>query len=247
MKRATVRKIAFLHIPKSGGVSVEQVLKKHFPSKDVAPYYFPHEYAKLGEATDLSPYKLIIGHFDYDLVARLDGSFVKSVLFREPLQLVVSLYNHAATRPAHRLHAAIASGELSFEKFSRNVGGSINILSKYLLGRPAYFELAANGSSDGAIARGVQAAKANLAAFDCIGMLDEIDRFGRMLSAQAELGALEIPKLNSSQPKRVAIDGLTQAERRGLEAANWLDLAIYDAIRKSYEAGDWRTGGDVPR
>jgi hypothetical protein len=240
------KKLAFLHIPKSGGVSIEQVLKKHFSHDTVAPYYFPHEYAKLDKAAVAVQYRLIIGHFDYDLIKQLDRTFTKAVLFREPLQLVVSLYNHAASRPAHRLHAAISSGELPFAKFCR-VGGANNILSKYLLGRSVYFELTANGLNEEVIEKAVATARAHLGEFDCIGMLNEIDRFGRMLSSAVGIDALEIPKLNSPQTKRVGIHELTPTERHCLETANRLDLAIYDAVVKGYETGDWRSGsGDLP-
>jgi hypothetical protein len=239
-----VRKIAFLHIPKSGGVSIEQVLKRHFPDKEIAPYYFPSEYAKVGEAADFASHKLIIGHFDYDLLARLDRTFIRAVLFREPLQLVVSLYNHAASRPAHRLHTAITSGELSFEKFSSGVGGSINILSKYLLGRTTYFALTANGVNEKMIARGAETATTHLAEFDCIGMLDDVQRFGQALSSVTGIDASNVPQLNGSQPKHINIGELTPTELASLERANRLDLAVYEAVRKCYEAGDWRSGND---
>lgn len=238
-------KLAFLHIPKSGGVSVEQVLKKHFPREKIAPYYFPHEYAKIESSVDPCSFGLIIGHFDYDLVKRLDRTFVRAVLFRDPLQLVVSLYNHAASRPAHRLHTAISAGDLPFEKFCRTVSGASNILSKYLLGRSTYFEYVADGVNEKVIEKGVAAARRHLANFDCIGMLDEMDQFGRMLSFTAGIDMSEIPRLNSSRSKRVAIDELTPAERRSLVAANRLDLSIYEAVRKSYEAGDWRSDKQV--
>ena len=72
---------------------MEQVLKTYFPREDIAPYYFPRDYAEVKSAEQLRPYKLFIGHFDYDLLERLDSDFLKVVLIREPLQLVVSLYN----------------------------------------------------------------------------------------------------------------------------------------------------------
>lgn len=240
-----VRKIAFLHIPKSGGVSIEQVLKKQFRQEEIAPYYFPHEYSKIDASVDPCSYGLIIGHFDYDLARRLDRTFIKAVMFREPLQLVVSLYNHAASRPAHRLHAAISSGELPFEKFCRSVGGASNILSKYLLGRSTYFEFVANAVNEKVIERSILAARRHLAEFDCIGVLDEIDHFGRTLSTATGIDMSEIPKLNSSEPKRVTINELTPAERRSLETANRLDMAIYDVVKESYDAGDWRFDKDV--
>jgi hypothetical protein len=235
MKVARMRKVAFLHIPKCGGISIETILQAAYPKKDVSPLYFTRDFTPAA-IESLTAYSLVIGHFDFDTLKRLQGDFLKAIVFREPLSLLVSLYNHAGSRPAHRLNAQIVAGELSFEKFCGQAPGSRNILSKSLLGREAYALLTKSGSGD-QLGTATDMVKRNLATIDCVGMIDNLDGFRMDLMRKLGVELAKLPKLNSS-PKLVELDRLTSAETDSFVRYNQMDIAVYRTIREIYEAKD---------
>lgn len=228
-------KVAFLHVPKCGGVSVESQLRKCFAPSEVIPLYFPHEYKDIKDQTKLEAFSLIIGHFDHDVIALLGPTYVKAILVREPLSLVVSLYNHAASRPKHALHETILAGQMPFIKFCGRVAGTKNILAKYLLGRGTFAQLAAQRPLNQAVRNVVKIAKQHLSHFDCIGMLDEMDRFHRLLSYAIGINLDPFKKSNSS-PQTISVDDLTREERSMFESANAFDIEVYEAVRGHYES-----------
>ena len=229
----TKPKVAFLHVPKCGGVSVESQLKKCFAPSEVAPLYFPHEYKEVKDKAKLQSYSLVIGHFDHDVLELLGPAYVKAILFREPLARAVSLYNHAASRQKHALHETIARGEMPFVKFCK-LGSTRNTLSKYLLGRGNFARTAAERPLNVAIRNVVELANEHLGHFDCVGMLYEMERFHKLLSDVTGMHLEPFKKTNSS-PSTVCVDSLTPEESTAFEATNVFDIEVYQAIRTYYE------------
>jgi hypothetical protein len=236
------RKLAFLHIPKCGGVSVEAAAKKWFSPAEVAPYYFPYEY-KHADPSALRAYGLIIGHYDFDILQALGPSYVKGVVFRDPLSLLVSLYNHAATRPRHALYAAISNGELGFERFCRTVGGAKNIISKYLLGREEYSTICEKASGAELITSGVEIATRNLCRFDCMGLTSKMAEFADQLSGQLGVRFGPVARLNHARRDVISLESLTGKERLAFEETNAMDIAVYESIERCYEVGARGTNG----
>jgi hypothetical protein len=227
-----MRSVAFLHIPKCGGISIEAILKSAFHADEVSPLYFTREFESQTSEM-LGAYRLIIGHFDFDTLKLLPEQFLKAIVFREPLALLVSLYNHAASRPAHRLHTQIKSGDLPFDKFCTSAPGSRNIISKSLLGRKVYAQLT-KSDMPRKIEIGVDMALENLARFDCVGMLDQLDAFRTDLIRQLDCALPKLPRLNSS-PRAVSIERLTEMETESFLNHNQMDIAVYRAVREFYE------------
>jgi hypothetical protein len=230
--RQAVPKLAFLHVPKCGGVSVETQLKKCFAPSDVAPFYFPHEYKDVRDRAALQAYSLIIGHFDHDVLELLRPGFIKAILFREPFAQAISLYNHAASRPRHTLHERIVRGDMPFAEFCKVAAK--NTLSKYLLGRGNFAKIAGDRPLSVAARNVVELAKEHLNHFDCVGMLYEMERFHRLLSDKIGLNLDPFEKTNSS-PQEIRIGSITREEWLAFEDANAFDLAVYEAVRDYYE------------
>lgn len=228
-----IRKIAFLHVPKCGGVSIEAILKAEFPKKQRAPWYATREFAS-ASAELLDRYSLIIGHFDYDTLSTLSNQFVRAITFREPLDLLVSFYNHAASRPGHPLHTQIIERRLSFREFCISAPGSRNVISKCVLGRRAYKDLTRGGPPRN-LDTVVEMATRNLSTFDCIGMLDRIEDFRTRLIKTLGMELPALAQLNAS-PKTVCRDALTASETDAFLEHNQMDIAIYRAAREIYDA-----------
>ncbi len=84
------RRVAFLHIPKTGGTALHRFLTGQFREDEICP-----ERSNLLGACgseSLARYRLFSGHFDRMTVDRLPTPIVKITLLRNPRDRIISLY-----------------------------------------------------------------------------------------------------------------------------------------------------------
>lgn len=133
-------KLLFLHIPRTGGGSLTNILDDHYDVADIAPFWNPQDFARDG-THDLSRYKLIRGHCGPNEVERVAGQGFSTITFlRDPLARTASIYRWLRTLDVHEeladgarvaeaygaveptfdpksQHAIEAARRLSFEEF----------------------------------------------------------------------------------------------------------------------------------
>lgn len=133
-------KLIFVHIPRTGGGSLINVLDDHYDVADIAPFWNPQDFAK-DETHDLSRYKLIRGHCGPNEIERVvDQGFSTITFLRDPLTRTASIYRwlktlevrdeladgalvakaYGAVEPTfdpESQHAIDAARSLSFEEF----------------------------------------------------------------------------------------------------------------------------------
>jgi hypothetical protein len=233
-REPSTKKIAFMHIPKTGGISVENSLKKAFAQDDIAPLYYPDEYDTATEAGEFGDYKLWIGHFDYDVLMRLGEGYVKAIVFRDPLSLVVSYYNYAAYRPMNEFYERIHAGELPFARFCEEWNGTKNLLTKYVLGRTAYKKLLRYPKPDKQIEVCVSQVREHLKTFDCIGVTEDLPAFKTRMEAIIGTRLAAFPHLNASKTKVIDKMSLTEEDVAVFRKANWLDIPVYEELEARY-------------
>lgn len=85
-----MKKIVFLHIPKTGGTSVHEFLVTKFNSDEVCPERFNNLESHPKE--ELSRYYLFSGHYDMSGVNHIDGDKDIIAFFRDPKDRILSLY-----------------------------------------------------------------------------------------------------------------------------------------------------------
>jgi hypothetical protein len=114
-------RIAFIHIPKSGGTSLRETLASAVPAALVCPERFNHlRDWTLGE---LSRFTLFSGHFDYQSCRALPGRNTKIVtLLRAPKARLMSLYyflkaHRQEVAEAENLNLALLARRLEPEAF----------------------------------------------------------------------------------------------------------------------------------
>jgi hypothetical protein len=90
-------KIVFLHLPKTGGSTLHELLVKGRPDEEIctARHNNLHAFA----AGKLSKYRVFSGHYDYISSQLIPGPKAIITMFRNPIDRLVSLYNF---QKAHR-------------------------------------------------------------------------------------------------------------------------------------------------
>lgn len=88
--------LIYLHIPKTGGLSLTAILDAQFPAYQVCPIHSPQQVDK-HENIDYSRYRLVRGHFrfgPYDklLYRQISRNPVLITMLREPISRVISSY-----------------------------------------------------------------------------------------------------------------------------------------------------------
>lgn len=85
-------KLVFLHLPKTGGLSLSYHLKDNFPQSEVCP----EQFSGLDQFSEeqLGRWRLFSGHFNADEIKRIPGRTFLVTVFRHPIDRLLSLYYH---------------------------------------------------------------------------------------------------------------------------------------------------------
>ena len=119
--------VIFLHIGKTAGSTMRQVLRRQFPSSEImvvrSPIRDPRRlrredtlayFANLPEQERMRP-RLILGHTIFGLHEFVPRPSTYITLLRDPLSLVVSQYGYVRRTPGHWLHQTAL--QMSLEEY----------------------------------------------------------------------------------------------------------------------------------
>jgi hypothetical protein len=118
--------VIFLHIGKTAGTTLRQILRRNFRSADVMVIRArgrPREetlerFASLPAETRAQP-RLIMGHTVFGLHEHVPRPSTYITILRKPYSLVVSQYRFVMRTPGHRHHDLVTSRGLSIEEYIR--------------------------------------------------------------------------------------------------------------------------------
>lgn len=110
--------LIFLHLPKTGGRTLEMVIRRHFGSDRVFGVYAPQPAQALERYDGLSEqekreYRAIVGHAPMDMHRKVPGPCVCVTLLRHPVDRVVSTYYFARRTESHPGYAPIHEQDMS--------------------------------------------------------------------------------------------------------------------------------------
>jgi hypothetical protein len=139
--------LLFVHIPKTGGVTLTRLLRRRFPDEQVLPITDRRDHAKMLRELDpeaLAKIRLVAGHFwfgpgDRGVHDLLDPNPVKITLLRDPVDRAISSYRHIAGRPGHPAHQMVAEGGgtlLDFVRSPMTQGHVRNVQARQVVGTP---------------------------------------------------------------------------------------------------------------
>ena len=91
MRSVRRQALVFMHIPKTGGTSLHEILVRHFREADICPEQFNR--LRTWTPEELQKYALFSGHFDRDGIAHIPQPKDIITIFREPKSRILSLYH----------------------------------------------------------------------------------------------------------------------------------------------------------
>ncbi len=109
--------VYFLHIPRTGGTTLHELLAAQFPADRVlkgrSRREFPPLLAEMG-ADRVARLRFVSAHYDTNAAALLDRPLRFVTMLRDPIARTMSQYEIIKRMPKHFLHDAVESGAMSF-------------------------------------------------------------------------------------------------------------------------------------
>lgn len=246
-----VKRVFFVHLAKTAGVSIESLLRPEYPSERICPSYH------LAELLDLdrppTDYDLYLGHLPYcalDLVGPVD--FVFTIL-RDPVARGISALEHLRRDTSHPQHQLLMSETSTLREVLAHprLRGQVSNPQTRYLGLDAGIRAAYEAHKAGGLPR-MRAAKAvyealrqeatddvyeqarkNIAEMNFVGITEQLDDAVRALSGLLGLTCANAPRLNvapsSNKHERYGLE-----EEELLREANAYDLALHEFARNEF-------------
>ena len=107
----TERPLYFLHIPKTAGTSLTEILERHFEAELICPVHLWHDLLGIPR-DDLKRYRLFRGHFYSYLNQFLETDLTHLTILRDPVKRSISHFDHVCRDPEHYFHRKASSQTL---------------------------------------------------------------------------------------------------------------------------------------
>lgn len=238
------KKVVFLHIPKTAGMTFTAVLKQLFDKKQVFPSVDP--VVLLNDfSSNESAYQLFPGHFFYEVLENFSERPVTLTFLRNPIDRLQSHYYFYKIQPDHAVEnmrdydkkIVELSRKYSLEEFVcldilEIENGFYNLQTRYIANNTGY---AVPQSEEEATAL-IDLALKNLHSIDFIGIVEDFENslslFKKMFSIEDEITQQPI-NVNAHRPRSENANAIFQenpiAKRRVA-----LDQKLYDEGIKIY-------------
>ncbi|MES2818607.1 MAG: sulfotransferase family 2 domain-containing protein [Pseudomonadota bacterium] len=235
-----MKRIFFIHIPKTGGVSVEHNLLKE-TSKAVCPAY---RWRDLYNLEGLDKYDLFMGHLQYFCKGIIGDAFTFTIL-RDPVERAMSAWEHINRSVQHPLNSRLSEAPtlklaLQHHALQRHLS---NPMTRFLGWRPAFSEFT---NVEMAIRSAIRSEADRAMLDDAKKCIDELDFIGFTETLSADMvslfSALEVEQktqehlirknVNPSKQTLRYRDSLDIESLELLRAANELDYELYEYAKK---------------
>ncbi len=235
---STAPRLIFVHIPKSGGTTLDQVLNRRAQGKVCwllgTTQQVLDRISQCAEEELLS-YELFAGHIPFGLHALIPAPCRYITILRDPVERLVSHYYHVLDKPGHPSYQRIAEGGVSLIDF---VSGDFslevdNLQTRFIAGLDANRATPLNGCTEELLRTAIQNLDTN---FDGV-LVQEYFDHSLLLHADA-MGWRSAPvytskRVHKSRPRRRDIP----AEVREVAATrNRFDVSLHRLALQRVEA-----------
>lgn len=241
----------FLHIPKTGGVTLTRILDERFSPEEVLPTPDPNNpAAKFRELppSRLAKIRLVRGHYwfgpgDGAIHDFLSPDPVTITVIRDPVDRVVSTFRHALRDRRNWLSKYLDEDD-DLETFLAHpvVENHVRDLQARLVvglapgNRPPAPAGAAKDPESMSAEELLERAKSRLDGFAFVGVTSRLDE--SVASLMRTFGwppPDDVPKLNAA-PRSVASQEISERARHRIEELNQVDAAVYEHANRLLDA-----------
>jgi hypothetical protein len=240
------RRVLFLHIPKTGGVSIESMIRGVVPGDRIAP---PNP-AHILSDTDwrhADEYEYFFSHVPAYIDQILPRPLFTFTFLRDPVDRAISAYNHMLRADGSPIQALVVDNELTFADAlthpetapwlcnvaTRILGLDADLVSHFPDGDAMELEHRAAWSRPAGEATLANALE-RLESLDFVGLTECIARDGTRLARALGLPAATVPHENQA-PVEHAHANVTATRTRATEAAvrehSPFDFVVYERAR----------------
>lgn len=231
--------LVFLHIDKTGGMSVREWLARQFPPEEIRPVI---HHPQASWQTDAYPtvhqdlfvanasfrhdpaHKLVMGHYDWSIVPKIPGALVVTMV-REPVARAASLWRFVCKERAMFGAASERAETLGFDRWVRMYSGTYaNQMTAQLAGCRWSAPAEVNAELFTQAARNLRQC-ALVGLFEC---LDE--SLERLRSLAGVDGPADWPHVNATADRFVVADDTAAFIRQ----ASRFDVELYELVRWKY-------------
>jgi hypothetical protein len=219
-RSSRARKLLFEHLPKCGGTTLRDCLKRYYPYRKRYPTdrngdESIRSFRELSESTRHG-YDLVFGHNAHYLIGDAHPDCLKITVFREPVERVISHYYY--TRDKHGISH-------SLDAYVRSAAHR-NWYVTHFAGMTAD---EADAAPKDAVEKAFNVIRDT---YDLVGFLDQLDVFmDRLRMIAGFRGSFEGQRLNVGRGKP---DQVSHEERMQIEQANLLDAKLYRRLRDEF-------------
>jgi hypothetical protein len=237
----------FMHIPKTAGMSMRLYLSGQYQVHDVCPAVRWH--GLLGREQELRTFRLVQGHFRYNLRELLPTDARTLVLLRDPIRRTVSALRHMQRDPDfhldHRLAKDLTISEML--RYPRLMRNQRNIQACFLCASmrasdvSSYLEqeVPRNPDADAADREKppeLELAKERLASIDFVGLTENIGAVVPIMAREMSYHPpLYFPFVNEDPARTDPLQGLNDEDLAILNLYNDIDLPLYRFAQRQIE------------
>ena len=236
------RGIAFMHIEKTGGTSVEWVLRKQFAPADICPVYHGKSWHKaLDEAAGLLNFKLFVGHFDTQILeALIPTNLYRCTIIREPVSHFISNFNHIKRYP-ETPHRGLDVTNLDFAGYLDavpNLPMHRAFQTSRIIGRRPFNKLTwRRNDFDKHAVELKRLIDEKLSLYNLVGTTEDLDLFYRKLCGDNGLQYTPVPRKNTaerrSEPDLLVREQDVSAEMKDrIRMLREIDIYLYEAAKR---------------
>jgi hypothetical protein len=242
---AGAKRVIFLHIPKTAGTTLRQIVRRQYPAESIFTFDETHRFDDFQRLRDAqkAEIRLLGGHMIFGLHRFMPGPSTYFTVLREPVERVISDYYFVRNTPVHHHYDFITSRNLSLEEFIES--GEARIMTDNGQTRSLsdeWWNLPFGECTE----KVLEQAKKNLREyFAVVGLIERFDETLLMLKRAFGWQNVYYARVNVN-PSRPTKDELPQTTLDLIAEQNWLDLHLYEYAKELFEEQVQRQGSLFP-
>ncbi|MDM5225448.1 sulfotransferase family 2 domain-containing protein [Cytobacillus sp. NJ13] len=218
------RLLIFMHIPKTGGMTLKRIIKRQYPDNMILKDITDGKIQEFKEKLEERDFKFVFGHLSFGLHLHTTKQCTYITMLREPIDRVISMYYYVLGKEKHPLHGIVKG--LSFEEFLDHPdlkNHTNNMQTKRALGKNSL------------ITTDLELAKLNLLNhFTVIGITEMFDDSIKLMKEKLNWNDISYVRKNKTK-KRLSKDELGQRIISKITENNELDIELYNWAKNKLE------------